>query len=195
MIENLLEGNKKFREMEFSHHIDCYQNLAKGQNPKVLWLGCSDSRVNPERLTGARPGILFIQRNIGNIVPLHDWNFATVLEYAVNHLAVTDIIICGHSDCGAIKALDMETNDNYIPLWLNNAMPAKERVDAGVGLKDPAGPGDEMERSKKIEQENVRLQIEHLKTYPIIRTALKEGKIEIHGLYYDLSTGTLSRIT
>ncbi|HVP95442.1 MAG TPA: carbonic anhydrase [Methanoregulaceae archaeon] len=156
-------------------------------------MGCSDSRVNPERLTAARPGILFIQRNIGNVVPLHDWNFATVLEYAINHLAITDIVICGHSDCGAIKALDKETNDNYIPLWLNNAMPAKERIDAGTG--SPAEPGDKKERSRKIEQENVRLQIEHLKTYPIVKTTLKEGKINVHGLYYDLSTGTLSRVT
>jgi carbonic anhydrase len=193
MIDNLLEGNKKFRETEFIHHIDCYQNLAKGQSPKILWLGCSDSRVNPERLTGARPGILFIQRNIGNVVPLHDWNFATVLEYAINHLSVTDIVICGHSDCGAIKALDKETDDNYIPLWLNNAMAAKERIDGCEGSPGPAC--DARERSKKIEQENIRLQIEHLKTYPIVKTTLKKGKIDVHGLYYDLSTGTLSRVT
>jgi carbonic anhydrase len=193
MIDNLLEGNKKFREKEFQHHIDCYQNLAKGQSPKVLWLGCSDSRVNPERLTGARPGILFIQRNIGNVVPLHDWNFATVLEYAINHLTITDIVICGHSDCGAIKALDKETDDNYIPLWLNNAMAAKDRVDSGANGQ--VTPGDNRERSKMIEHENVRLQIEHLKTYPIVKATLKEGKIAVHGLYYDLTTGTLSRVT
>jgi carbonic anhydrase len=193
MIENLLEGNKKFREKEFRNHIDCYQNLAKGQDPKVLWLGCSDSRVNPERLTGARPGMLFIQRNIGNVVPLHDWNFATVLEYAIKHLAITDIVICGHSDCGAIKALDKETDDNYIPLWLNNAMAAKERVDSGA--TGQVSSGDARERSKKIEEENVRLQIEHLKTYPVVKTTLKDGKIAVHGLYYDLTTGILSRIT
>lgn len=193
MIENLLEGNRKFRETEFQHHIDCYQNLAKGQSPKVLWLGCSDSRVNPERLTGARPGILFIQRNIGNVVPLHDWNFATVLEYAINHLTITDIVICGHSDCGAIKALDKESEDSYIPLWLNNAMAAKERVDSGAA--GPVPPGESRERSKKIEHENVRLQIEHLKTYPIVKATLKEGKIAVHGLYYDLTTGTLSRVS
>ena len=193
MIENLLEGNKKFRKTEFNNHIDCYQDLAKGQSPKVLWLGCSDSRVNPERLTGARPGILFIQRNIGNVVPLHDWNFATVLEYAINHLNITDIVICGHSDCGAIKALDKETDDNYIPLWLNNAIAAKERIDSHA--TGQAGPLENRERSKKIEQENVRLQIEHLRTYPIVRTTLKDGKIAVHGLYYDLSTGTLSRVT
>jgi carbonic anhydrase len=193
MIDNLLEGNKKFRETEFNNHKDCYQNLAKGQSPKILWLGCSDSRVNPERLTGARPGILFIQRNIGNVVPLHDWNFATVLEYAIKHLSVTDIVICGHSDCGAIKALDKETDDNYIPLWLNNAMAAKERIDGSK--ENPVHSGDVKERSKKIEQENIRLQIEHLKTYPIVKKTLKEGKIDVHGLYYDLSTGTLSRVT
>jgi carbonic anhydrase len=193
MIDNLLLGNKKFRETKFRDHIDCYQNLARGQSPKVLWLGCSDSRVTPERLTGAHPGILFVQRNIGNIVPVHDWNFATVLEYAIKHLTVTDIVICGHSDCGAIKALDKETDDHYIPLWLNNALPAKERVDGGINKM--TGQEEKKERSTKIEQENVRLQIEHLKTYPLIKTALKEGKIQVHGLYYDLLSGTLSRVT
>jgi carbonic anhydrase len=192
MIDDLLEGNKRFRETEFKDHVELYQNLAKGQSPKVLWLGCSDSRLQTGHITNAPPGTLFIQRNIGNIVPIHDWNFATVLEYALNHLKVADIVICGHSDCGAIKALDKESTDNYIPLWLNNAIPAKEKVDSQI--KTPSNPAEQKERSRRIEMENVRLQLEHLKTYPLIKTALQENKVHLHGLYYDLSTGTLSKI-
>jgi len=132
MIDTLLEGNKKFREGFFKENKAHYEELAKGQSPSVLWIGCSDSRLQTGHITQTMPGTLFIQRNIGNVAPIHDWNFATVLEYAIRHLKVKEIVICGHSDCGAIKALDKETDDVYIPLWLNNAMEAKSRVDAKI---------------------------------------------------------------
>ncbi|KQC08198.1 MAG: carbonic anhydrase [Methanolinea sp. SDB] len=189
MIDNLLLGNMKFRESEFNDNIELYKRLTVGQSPKVLWIGCSDSRVNPELITESKPGEIFIQRNIGNIVPIHDWNFATVLEYAVAHLNVTDIVICGHSDCGAIKALDKASSDSYIPLWLNNAREAQERVDAR--MPNPESP---QVRSREIELENIRLQIEHLNSYPLIKNALTENRVAIHGLYYDLDTGVLSKV-
>lgn len=192
MIDKLLEGNKKFREGFFKEHKAHYDELCKGQSPSVLWIGCSDSRLQTGHITQTMPGTLFIQRNIGNVAPIHDWNFATVLEYAIRHLKIKDIVICGHSDCGAIKALDKETDDVYIPLWLNNAMEAKSRVDAKID--PPKTPEQAKERSRMIEQENVRLQIEHLKHYPVVKKALAEKKIEIHGLYYDLNTGALSPI-
>jgi carbonic anhydrase len=192
MIDKLLEGNQKFREGYFKEHKAHYEELAKGQKPSVLWIGCSDSRLQTGHITQTMPGTLFIQRNIGNIAPLHDWNFATVLEYAIRHLKVEEIVICGHSDCGAIKALDKETDDVYIPLWLNNAIEAKSRVDAKIPA--PVTPEERKERSRLIEQENVRLQIEHLKRYPVVKNALAENKIGIHGLYYDLSNGSLTTI-
>jgi carbonic anhydrase len=193
MIEQLLLGNLRFRETQFNDNIEYYKELAKGQSPPILWIGCSDSRVQTGHITQSPAGVLFIQRNIGNIAPIHDWNFATVLEYAVKHLKVKEIAICGHSDCGAIKALDKDlTGDVYIPLWLNNAIEAKNRVDSRISK--PTTPEEVKERSRLIEQENVRLQIEHLKTYPIIRQALQDEKIEIHGLYYDLHTGALTKV-
>ena len=192
MIDNLLLGNYKFRESDFTPNIDHYRDLVEAQHPKVLWLGCSDSRVNPERITGARAGEIFVQRNIGNIVSDYDWNFATVLEYAIVHLQVEEIVVCGHSDCGAIKAMDKESTDAYIPLWLNNAREAKERVDAKISR--PGTPDEIKARRTAIEQENVKLQIEHLMTYPLVKTAVTDGKIKVHGLYYDLETGGLSRI-
>ncbi|MFA5254269.1 MAG: carbonic anhydrase [Methanoregula sp.] len=192
MIERLLEGNIHFRESDFTPNIDHYRDLVEAQHPKVLWLGCSDSRVNPERITGARAGEIFVQRNIGNIVSDHDWNFATVLEYAIVHLKVEEIVVCGHSDCGAIKAMDNESMDAYIPLWLNNAREAKERVDAKIPR--PETPDEIKARRTAIEQENVKLQIEHLMTYPLVKTAVTAGKIKVQGLYYNLETGGLSRI-
>ena len=132
MIDKLLLGNLRFRESDFTPNIDYYKELAGSQHPDTLWIACSDSRLQTGHITQARAGELFIQRNIGNIVPIHDWNFATVLEYAVVHLKVSDVVICGHSNCGAIRALDKESTDAYIPLWLNNAREAKTRVDAKI---------------------------------------------------------------
>ncbi|MFA5293917.1 MAG: carbonic anhydrase [Methanoregulaceae archaeon] len=182
----------KFRETDFDGNIELFKKLMQGQSPQVLWIGCSDSRVVPERITSSQPGEIFVQRNIGNIVPIHDWNFATVLEYAVAHLKVTDIVVCGHSDCGAMKALDKESHDSYIPLWLNNARDAKTIVDAKIS--PPQTPDEKRERSRQIETENIRIQIDHLKTYPLVKSALENQKITIHGLYYDLYTGKLSKV-
>lgn len=192
MIDRFLDGNKRFIAEDFRKNEDHYRSLASGQSPTVLWIGCSDSRVNPERITGARAGEIFVQRNIGNIVPIHDWNFATVLEYAVNHLKVDDIVVCGHSDCGAMKALDAESADAYIPLWLNNATEARTRVDARI--RKPVTPEEQKERRRLIELENISVQIEHLRTYPPVRAAEKEGRIQIHGLYFDLESGELMEV-
>ena len=191
-IDKLLLGNYKFRQTDFTPNIDHYRELAGSQHPTVLWIGCSDSRLQTGHITQARAGELFIQRNIGNIVPIHDWNFATVLEYALAHLKVEDIVVCGHSNCGAIRALDKESPDSYIPLWLNNAQEAKVRVDKTI--PPPNTALEILERYRMIEQENVRLQIEHLGTYPILKKAVSEKRVEVHGLYYDLETGILSKI-
>ncbi|HOX34838.1 MAG TPA: carbonic anhydrase [Methanoregulaceae archaeon] len=192
MIDKLLLGNYQFRQTDFTQNISYYQELAGGQHPEVLWIGCSDSRLQTGHITQAKAGELFIQRNIGNIVPIHDWNFATVLEYALKHLKVKDVVVCGHSKCGAIRALDHETTDSYIPLWLNNAREAKERVDKKI--QPPKTPLEAEERYSLIEQENVRLQIEHLYTYPIFKQAIESKKISVHGLYYSLETGELKKI-
>jgi len=192
MIDKLLEGNKKFRETVFRQNFDHYQELTRGQSPPVLWIGCSDSRLQTGHITGTQAGTLFMHRNIGNMAPANDWSLATVLEYGIKHLKIQNIVICGHSDCGAIKALDKELEDFYVPNWLNNAIEAKKRVDGRI--KKPSTPGEQKERSRMIEQENVRLQIEHLRTYPIVAKAEKEKKIQIHGMYYDLENGALTKI-
>ena len=192
MIEKFLEGNRAFVSGDFTDKKSFYASLAKGQSPKVLWIGCSDSRVTPERITSAEAGELFVHRNIGNIVPLSSWSFATVLEYALRHLKVQEIVVCGHSDCGAMKALGKETEDVYIPLWLNNAGEVLAKVDADV--KRLPHPPDERGRRRMIELENVRLQIAHLKTYPLVRRGEAEGTIRVHGLYFDLDSGRVTRV-
>jgi carbonic anhydrase len=191
-IDDLLSGNEQFRTVQFEKHIDVYHELAKGQKPEVLWIGCSDSRLQTGHITDSMPGTLFIHRNIGNIAAINDWNLSTVLEYGINHLKVKHIVICGHSDCGAIKALDKDLDDVYIPHWLNNAMDAKKRVDSKI--PKPVTPAEFKERSRMIEQENVRLQIEHLKSYPLVINAIEKEDVLVHGLYYELETGLLTKI-
>jgi carbonic anhydrase len=192
-IERMFEGNKVFRETDFLPNITYWRKILLGQRPKILWIGCSDSRVNPERITGSAPGELFVQRNIGNIVPLQDWNFTTVLEFALMNLKVEHIIICGHSDCGAIKAMDNEeSSDYYISVWLHNAKEAKDRIDAKI--KKPETAEEIKERIRMIELENIRLQMEHLKFHPLVKKAIKERPISFHCLYFDLMNGTLSRV-
>ena len=193
MIDALLDGNKAFIEEDFAKDPGHYASLAKAQAPTTLWIGCSDSRVDPERITHAKAGELFVHRNIGNIVPAHDCCFSTIIEYAVKHLKVTDIVICGHSNCGALNALDAEGgNDAFIPLWVNGAREAKTRVDARLGACTT--PEAKAKRMREIEFENIRLQLEHLRGYPIAAEAEASGKIKIHGVFYNLETGELTKI-
>jgi len=192
-IEMMFRGNEIFRETDFLPNITYWRKIVLGQKPRILWIGCSDSRVNPERITGAVPGELFVQRNIGNIVPLQDWNFTTVLEFALLNLKVEHIIICGHSDCGAIKALDNDdSGDFYLSVWLNHAMEAKQRVDARI--EKPETPEEMRERYRLIERENILLQMEHLKAHPLVKRTLKERHIHFHCLYFDLMSGKLTRV-
>lgn len=193
LIDLMLLGNLEFQQNVFHADAQRYQDLALAQYPDILWIGCSDSRADPERITGALPGELFVTRNVGNIIPNHDWNLAAVIEYSINYLEVKEIVVCGHSDCGAMKALNADLHDPYIPLWLNDARDAKTRIDARI----PAAktPEEQKERARQLEIENVRLQIEHLMAYPSVREAVADGRIQVHGLYYDLATGTLSRVT
>lgn len=193
MIDKFLEGNTRFIAEDYNKNLDFYRKLARGQSPTALWIGCSDSRVNPERVSGANMGDIFVHRNIGNIVPEDDLNLATVLEYAVSHLKVQDIVIYGHSDCGAMKALDAGAHgDEYIPKWLENARKVKEKVDAT--LKPATTPEEVRDRKRFIEIENIREQVQHLRAYPLVKKAEDEGRITIHGIYYDQETGQISKV-
>ena len=193
MVEKYLEGNRKYIENDFQKDYEHYQKLASAQSPESLWIACSDSRVNPERIVSAKMGDIFVHRNIGNIVAKDDPNLGCVLEYAVGHLKVKDIVICGHSDCGAMKALDADMSDEeFIPEWLDNAQEVKETVEGVHGTpedcKDPAA------RKKEIELENIKVQLENLRSYPFVKSAEEEGKIRLLGIFYDLGTGTIEEI-
>ncbi len=190
MISKLIDGNRRFVSDVFDRERDYFAELAKHQRPTVLWIGCSDSRVPVNTITQTKPGEIFVHRNVANIVATNDWNLSAVLEFSINHLKIPDIVICGHYGCGGIAALD-ETNDDdrYIPIWLNNAYKARERVDEKLtGLHFQI---TDEQRSNLIVEENVRLQLEHLLDYPFVKTAMRLGKLAVHGWVYDMSSGDI----
>ncbi|MEI6214145.1 MAG: carbonic anhydrase [Desulfuromonadales bacterium] len=190
MITTLLNGNKRFVSEVFDRERDYFEELAKQQRPTVLWIGCSDSRVPVNTITQTKPGEIFVHRNVGNIVATNDWNLSAVLEFSINHLKIPDIVVCGHYGCGGIAALDEDNEDDrYIPIWLNNAYKARERVDdklKGLHFEIPVE-----QRMTLIVEENVRLQLEHLQEYPFVRTAMNSTRLALHGWVYDMSTGEI----
>lgn len=141
-------------------------------------------------ITQTGPGEIFVHRNVGNVVATNDWNLSAVLEFTINHLNIPDIVICGHYGCGGINAiLNENSEDRYIPIWLNNAYKAKERVDEKIGALHIEMSLEQ--RMNLIVEENVRLQLEHLQEYPFVRKAMLEKKLKIHGWVYDMCSGEI----
>lgn len=189
MIEDFLDGNRNFVDNEFNRNTSYYQSIAQAQTPKLLWIGCSDSRVSEDVITGSRPGSIFVHRNIANIVSFNDVNVAAILEYAVTHLKIPDIVVCGHYKCGGVQALeDGNVKENYIADWLLIASGAKEKV-------DQIAQEQHLSRQEKLDllaEENVKLQIKHLKNISLIKNLHKEGAVPyIHGWVYSVETGKI----
>ena len=188
MIDQLLAGNKSFVDGEFRPNEAYYQSIAARQSPKVLWIGCSDSRVSEDVITGSRPGTMFVHRNVANIVAFNDVNISSILEYGVVHLKIEDIVVCGHTRCGGIAAIEDGVHENYIADWLCIATGAKEAADRVARER-------KLTREQKLElltEENVILQIKHLKNLALIRNMHEKGRLpRIHGWIYRVETGTI----
>ncbi len=187
-IDDLLTGNEQFLTEEFHPHAAYYQSIARRQAPKVLWIGCSDSRVSEDVITGSRPGTMFVHRNVANIVAFNDVNVASIIEYGVVHLKIEDIIVCGHTRCGGIAAIEDGVHENYIADWLCIASGAKDAADRIAREKH-------LSREQKLEvltAENVKLQIKHLKSLAIIRNMHANGSLpRIHGWLYRVESGKI----
>ena len=188
MIDQLLEGNRLFVENEFNRNLDYYHNIAHAQHPKALWIGCSDSRVPEDVITGSKPGTIFVHRNVANIVAFNDVNIAAIVEYAMAHLKIPDIIVCGHYNCGGIQALDEGVEENYIADWLLISGGAKEKVDRIAREQSLT----RSERLNLLSEENVRLQIKHLTNLSLIKNMHSKGDLpRIHGWIYAMESGEL----
>ena len=163
--------------------------MAKGQNPETLFITCSDSRIDPNLLTRSQPGDLFILRNAGNIVPPHgaaNGGEAATIEFAVAALGVKDIIICGHSHCGAMKGLlqpEMVASLPAVSSWLSHAETTRRIVRDNYGHLD----GDRLVTATV--EENVLVQLENLRTLPAVASRLVQGDLHLHGWVYKIETG------
>jgi carbonic anhydrase len=190
-MERLVEGHKKFLKEVFPARKSHFHLLAEGQAPMWLFITCADSRVLPDMILGTEPGDLFISRSIGNVVPKTSGDVDGVtatIEYAVEVLRVRHAIICGHSDCGALKAaLDRKSLAN-----LPRARRWLEHVEAAFAYKQPLNPADgESAELAAVIRGNVVAQLMNLRAQPPVAQALAKGRLTAHGWYYDIMTGQI----
>lgn len=188
-MQKLIQGIHQFQREDFLPLQGLFEQLAKGQNPETLFITCSDSRIDPNLLTRSRPGDLFILRNAGNIVPPHgasNSGEAATIEYAVAALGVKDIILCGHSHCGAMKGLLQPEQVASLPAvssWLSHAETTRRIIRDNYGYLD----GERLLTATV--EENVLVQLEHLRTHPAVASRLVRGDLHLHAWVYKIETG------
>ncbi|MGV8920375.1 MAG: carbonic anhydrase [Pseudomonas sp.] len=192
-MKALIEGFIKFQKEVFPQRTDLFKYLATTQNPETLFITCSDSRVIPEMLTQQEPGELFVVRNAGNIVPSYGpqpGGVTATVEYAVAILGVKDIVICGHSDCGAMTAVSSGKSLDHLPAvaaWMSYAESAKVINAARIFHSDK-------ERVSSMVNENVIAQLSNIRTHPSVRLAMEKGNLTLHGWVYDIETGCINTL-
>ncbi|TSB31742.1 carbonic anhydrase [Streptomyces sp. NBC_01525] len=188
-MPDLMDGVANFRRDVFPAKAGLFARLATEHRPATLFIGCSDARVVPELITQSEPGELFVIRTAGNLVPAHSPTAdgtAASIEYAVSVLGVTDVIVCGHSGCGAMTALaeghDL-TGAPQVATWLRHA-------DASLARAATAGPGE----VAALVWANVSAQLRNLATHPSVARALAERRLTLHGWVFDIASGTVDRL-
>ncbi len=187
-VPRLLDGVLQFQRDVFPAQP---QGLARGQSPHTLFIACADSRVIPELITQSAPGELFVCRNIGNIVPAYGemlGGVSAVIEYAVHALGVANVVICGHTGCGAMQALSDPDNPVLaqmptVSAWLRNAAAAR----SVVSILHPHLHGAACVQA--LVEQNVQTQLGHLRTHPAVAARLAQGRLALHGWVYDIATG------
>ena len=193
-MERILDGVKKFRSQIYPQNAAFFESLAsKQQKPIALFITCADSRVHPNLITQTEPGDLFLLRSAGNIVPPHGSvvaGEAATIEYALEVLNVRNIIICGHSQCGAIKALISDRKIDDLPAvgeWFNHAEGTRRIVQQKYANLSPE------EKAVAATEQNVLVQLNNLSTHPAVAAGLATGEIHTFGWYYDIGSGRISQ--
>jgi len=190
-MEKLIAGLAKFQKTDFQKYKALFKELANKQEPETLFITCSDSRIDPSLITQTSPGELFICRNAGNIVPPHSLatgGMTASIEFAVMVLGVKHIVICGHTDCGAMKGvINPESVESlpHVSTWLSHCSAALARVKAKTGEIS-------LKQLPEMTQENVLMQIKHLATHPSVASKMVGGELKIHGWVYDIPHGQVS---
>jgi carbonic anhydrase len=192
-MDHIIDGVARFRSDVFPRQRPLYQQLVKdGQHPKALVISCSDSRVVPEIITQSDPGDMFVCRNAGNIVPPYGdmmGGVTAAIEYAVVGLGVEHIVICGHSDCGAMKALlhpEALAEMPNVAAWLGHCKCAQS-----VFLHAHDGTQSDKDAARVLAMENVVAQLTHLRTHPCVAARVATGQLALHGWLFDIESGTV----
>lgn len=184
----LFENNKKWVTEKLNLDPDYFKKMAKGQQPKYLFIGCSDSRVPANEITGTDPGEMFVHRNIANMVVHTDMNLMSVLQYAVQVLKVEHIIVCGHYGCGGVMAAMGNKSLGLIDTWLRNIKDSYRKNRTYVDSAE-----DENTKHRRLVDSNVKEQVFNLYMTSYVQNAIKAGQeLQVHGWVYDLSDGLLN---
>lgn len=191
VIDTMIDGFKDFHHTYYEERPDFFDTLVeKGQSPKVMLIGCSDSRVTPTSLYGNEPGDIFVVRNVANLVPPaeqdgHLHGTSAAVDFAVSHLEVEHIIINGHSHCGGMKALLNGTEGKYVGPWVEIAKDARSDV-----MREYADASPE-EQARALEKASILVSLENLLTFDSVRRHVVRGELQLHGWYFDMEEGAL----
>ncbi|MER2492152.1 carbonic anhydrase [Catenovulum sediminis] len=189
-MEEIIRGVMAFKKHGYPARKELFKELANGQSPEVLFITCADSRIDPNLLTNSEPGDLFICRNAGNVVPPHSnttGGMTASIEFAVAVLGVKHIVICGHTDCGAMKGVIDPTGLDAVPHvknWLGHCRAAGDIVKAKYGKLEPV-------HIDAVIEANVLMQLQHLRTHPSVATQLAQKEVTLHGWVYDIKKGSV----
>jgi len=193
--EKLIEGFRRFRERHFASSTSQFQDLAQfGQTPQALVVACCDSRVDPALVLDCEPGDLFVIRNVANLVPPaenlgHFHGTSAALEFGVQNLGVPHIIVLGHAQCGGIQALlegGIHKQDSFIAEWMGIAGAARQKAD-----QELSGLDDKRLRQRACEQQAILVSLDNLMTFSWIRERVEQGKVTLHGWYFDIEVGEI----
>ena len=185
-IKKIFENNKNWVAEKLGQDPDYFKELSKGQNPEILYIGCSDSRVTAEELMGAGPGEIFVHRNIANMVSSLDLSAMSVINYAVDHLSVKHIIVCGHYHCGGVKAAMQSEDLGILNPWLRNIR------DVYRLHKDELNAiGEEEEKYNRLVELNVQEQCVNVIKTAVVQKAYRKRGLTVHGWIFDIHSGNL----
>ncbi len=185
-IEEIFSNNKKWIEERLQIDENYFKSLSNGQNPEILYIGCSDSRVSAEELMGVQPGDVFVHRNIANMVPNTDLNVMSVINYAVTHLKVKHLVICGHYYCGGVKAAMQSEDLGILNPWLRNIRDVYRLHREELNLI-----ACEDEKYNRLVELNVQEQCVNVLKTADVQKALLEKRITVHGWVFDIHSGEL----
>jgi carbonic anhydrase len=185
-IKQIFENNRNWIAKQLQSDKNYFENLSKGQSPEFLYIGCSDSRVSAEELMGLQPGQVFVHRNIANMVPNTDLNSMSVINYAVVHLKVNHIVVCGHYGCGGVHAAMQQSDLGILNPWLRNIRDVYR-----IHRKELDSITNETEKYNRLAELNVQEQCINIIKTAEVQKANSERNLKVYGWIFDIHTGTL----